>query len=145
MSTINGCGTKHYDWLHLPDGTAHATEWIVLCFFPIVPLKRVHLRVAEARTLRATFYILGRVPMDARGIARTYMKAYLLLPLVLLAAPVVLFFIYSLALRFLHWDPHSRWIPVAITVPCLIYWGVVLSLILERSFGRKPISKDSRI
>jgi hypothetical protein len=81
--------------------------------------------------------------MDALGIARTYVKAYLLVPLVLLVPPVVLFFIYSLALRFLHLDPHSRWIPVAITMLCLIYWGVVLSLILERSFGRKPISKDS--
>jgi hypothetical protein len=141
MSTINGCGTQHYDWLHLPDGTACATKWFVLFFLPVIPLKREHLRVVDASALRGTHYVLGKIPMHGIGIARTYMKAYLLAPLILLGPPAVLFFVYFRLLRYLPVQFGSRWIPGAIAVLCLIYWGIVLSLILERSFGRKPPAK----
>ena len=141
MSTINGCGTQHYDWLHLPDGTACATKWFVLFFLPVIPLKREHLRVVDASALRGTHYVLGKIPMHGIGIARTYMKAYLLVPLLLLGPPAVLLFVYSRLLLYFPVQLRSRWISGAIGVLCLIYWGIVLSLILERSFGRKPPAK----
>jgi hypothetical protein len=140
MSTINGCGTMHYDWSHLQDGTAQATKWIVLFFFPIVPLKREHLRVADTRTLGGAYYIYGRVPMRAYGIARTYLKAYLLVPVILVVPPAILFLGAMQALKYLNLDFHGPWPAGVICVTCLVYWGVALSLILDRSHGRKKTS-----
>ena len=141
MSTINGCGTLHYDWSHSDDGTSCATKWFVLFFFPIIPLKREHLRVENAGALGATHFPCGQVPMQAYGVIRTYLKAYLLVPVVFLGPPAALVACMLAVIEFLPVDPRGVAIPAVLGITCLIYWGVVLTLILERSFGKRK-TKD---
>lgn len=139
MSTVNGCGTLHYDWSHSDDGTSCATKWIVLFFFPVIPLKREHLRVENANALNAMHIPCGKVPMEAYGVIRTYLKAYLLVPAVLMGPPAALIAGLIAVIDFLPIDPRGVAIPTALAITCLIYWGIVLSLILERSHGKRNL------
>ena len=103
MSTFNGIGTALRGWNHQADGTAFATEWFVLVYLPVVPLRRFHLRTltdfehepfvpppAEGGWLRGGFSwsdpadVLARLPLSWSEIGRTYGRAYLLVPLLLL-------------------------------------------------------------
>jgi hypothetical protein len=81
--------------------------------------------------------------MHGYGIVRTYLKAYVLMPLILAVPPVVLFFVFAVVSPYLGSLRGSPWVAGGITILCMVYWGVVLSLILERSFGRKQRSKDA--
>jgi hypothetical protein len=96
----------YYGWRHAPDGTSEATEWITLCFLPLVPLRRHRLRVltdfaSEPRwtdTQVNRFEILERSPLRFGESLRTYAKAYVLLPVVLLA-PTSLYYLLVLLVR----------------------------------------------
>jgi len=139
MSTWNGVGTIMYDWQHRPDGTAHATNWFVIGFLPVVPPGRRHLRVLSGDVAKGAWSMqyesLGSVPLEIAGVLRTYAKAYLFLPFILLAPPIagVAAFLYlfkaSLPLKEPTW-------PALGGVAILVYWAVVVSLILDRAFGR---------
>jgi hypothetical protein len=154
MSTINGIGTLYYGWTHLPDGSAHATKWFVIAFLPVIPLSREHLRVITSGTkpsflsLRGSsdwhvgYHFHGKVPMDFLGVLVTYVKAYLLMPIVLFApAAAVMFLVFGLALPD---RPDARTFTssqtaliVGATLMILLYWGIVTAWILDRCRGIK--------
>lgn len=117
MGTVGGFGTMYYGWEHLADGRAVVTKWIVVCFMPVVPLGRLRLVQlsdpdSEARVpgglkilavfaggkVRDEYRILERLTIDWRSVAKTYLKAYVLLPL-LLALPVAAVFGLALLLK----------------------------------------------
>lgn len=98
MSTLNGFGTSLRGWNHQPDGTAFATSWVVFSYLPIVPLRRYHVRVltdfgnepfVPAPAPGAHFGIswvepvavLAPLPISWREIGLTYLRAYVLVPL----------------------------------------------------------------
>jgi hypothetical protein len=117
QSTIQGMGTLHYGWRHFEDGTATATCWITFLWLPIIPLRKSRLRVLTdfRRDLRGDapgqialrgggviqedrFELIEKLPLSARDIALTLVKAYVVLPL-LLVCPPVFFWQVILALR----------------------------------------------
>lgn len=103
MSTINGFGTLYYGWRHRDDGTATATRWVALCWLPVLPLGRHHLRVLTdfnrpdvssglgglTLSLQDRYERLDTLRLSPREVALTYVKAYVGLPAVLVL-PVVL-------------------------------------------------------
>jgi hypothetical protein len=98
MSTWNGCGTTYYGWEHKEDGTAIATNWIVVLMFPLVPMKRVHLRslspdndrFLNLRPVVDHYDLIKTLDRDYRSIVETLVRAYILFPIVLLL-PIILF------------------------------------------------------
>jgi hypothetical protein len=113
MSTVNGWGTALRGWNHQPDGTAFATSWVVVSYLPLVPLRRYHVRVLtdfghepfvpppadDARFRLGVSWtepieVLARLPLSWREIGLTYLRAYVLVPLlcvwpILIAVPVL--------------------------------------------------------
>ena len=100
LRSINGIGTSLRGWSHRPDGTAFATEWFVLVYLPILPLRRFHVRVltdfanepfvpapAEGGWIQGGFSwsdpveVLARLPLSWPEIGWTYWRAYALVPL----------------------------------------------------------------
>jgi hypothetical protein len=97
----------HYGSRHFDDGTATATCWVTLLWLPIIPLRKSRLRVLTdfRRALRGDapgqialrngcviqedrFELVEKLPLSPRDIARTLVKAYVVLPLLLLCPPV---------------------------------------------------------
>jgi hypothetical protein len=108
MGTINGCGTMFYGWRHNKEDST-ATKWFTLFYIPIIPLGRSRLRAltdfekekffSSPGALAAAivgygsrtdlYQIKERLPLDGLSVLLTYLKAYLLLPL-LVAWPILL-------------------------------------------------------
>lgn len=77
--TFNGIGTRHYGKRRLPDGSYITTEWFVIAFVPLLPLRSfrvitegpsslsVNLGVFLSRPLR-----LQEIPLDKRQVLVTY-------------------------------------------------------------------------
>jgi len=103
MSTINGCGTGLRGWRHEPDGSSIATSWILFAFLPVVPLRRYRLRtltdfehesfgtadqIASALVGSLSWSdpvaIQERLPLSWCEIGMTYLRAYVLVPLLCL-------------------------------------------------------------
>jgi hypothetical protein len=161
MSTVNGCGTLYYDWSHLPDGTAEATKWFVVAFLPLVPLRREHLQVIthgekpsflslkSSSAWTVQYQVFNVVPMSYYGVARTYAKAYLLLPIVLLAplllAGLILKLLYPQRLTAGQMTTLEISAVVIAYGSVLLFWGIVVSRILDRAFyGEKKSSRESK-
>lgn len=144
MSTVNGIGTLHYGWEHLSDGSAHATKWFVLAFFPVVPIRREHLRVLDPpaesppRAWLSHFEVLGFVPMTPASVLKTYFKAYVIVPLILIAPVLAVRAVKSVSPEFIQ-EFESKIVPLMNLSPAIIflYWPIVISLILDRAKGRR--------
>ncbi|HVF55437.1 MAG TPA: hypothetical protein VM934_04755 [Pyrinomonadaceae bacterium] len=85
--SFNGTGTMLLDYRALPDGTYEATRWVTIACLPLVPLSSyvIHPNVQERSYGRETsrFSIIGRVPLSAARVLRTYLLAVVgLLPVV---------------------------------------------------------------
>ena len=113
MSTVNGFGTRYYGWGHCQDGTSTATKWITAFYVPVVPLERHSLKVVTdfdndpvhvepiaggAFGISASqldhYAILGKTQLIAFEILVTYVKAYVLLP-ILMVLPLALVILFS--------------------------------------------------
>ena len=151
MGTLNGFGTQFYDWVHLDNGQAEATSWLVAAFFPIVPLRRVRLRVHTSGEKPSFFSLnsggsfqisydeLETVPNSPARIVRTYFKGWLLTPLILLAPLLGLIALSRILPREAGGGPnallkdHFGWFAAV----QLLYIAIVVSIILDRSSGRR--------
>lgn len=142
MSTFNGIGTLHYGWIHHPDETAHATKWFVVAFFPVIPIRREHLRIIEAPSdapaWQSQFEILDRVPLSLGNVLKTYFKAYVLVPIILFA-PVLLFNFLKVLRPDLLSDLDSKAAPLNVLGPLyvLLYCPIIVAMILDRAKGRR--------
>lgn len=96
----------YYGWRHAPDGASEATKWVTFCHFPVVPLGRHRLRVLTDFTNEPKwttvqmdrFELHGRAPLRLGEVLRTYVMAYVLLPMALLS-PISLFYGLVLLVR----------------------------------------------
>lgn len=92
-ATINGTGTTYYgECRYQPDGSFQTTHWMVVIFFPLLPLRsyRVRRRPEADRTdgngdTRAC-EVLGEVPLGYAQVMRTWAFAWMVLALVGTAA-----------------------------------------------------------
>ncbi|ATZ28964.1 hypothetical protein ACFZBM_39125 [Streptomyces lavendulae] len=83
MSTWNGIGTKYLGFSHRrPDGSHHATEWFVISYMPVVPLRRYRLVVGPTEyapgavggsTSTTAYRVLGRSTVRVRDVLATYL------------------------------------------------------------------------
>ena len=79
--SFNGIGTKYYgeaDWN--ADGSYQTTEWFVLAYVPIIPLKSLRIRRNEKGDLtvplvysRTGYFILEQKPLSWSQAFRTYL------------------------------------------------------------------------
>lgn len=151
MGTTNGFGTQFYDWEYLRNGDAEATIWLVAAFFPIAPLRRVRLRVHTSGEKPSFFALnsggsfqisydeLETVPNSPARIARTYLKGWVLTPLILLAPLLVMIALSRILPREADGGPnallkdHFGWFAAV----QILHIAIVVSIILDRCSGRR--------
>ncbi|MFE2144710.1 hypothetical protein ACFXA3_23735 [Streptomyces sp. NPDC059456] len=83
MSTWNGIGTKYLGFSRKRvDGSHHATEWFVISYMPVVPLRRYRMVVGATRyavgsaggsTSTTAYRVLERSPMRVLDVLATYL------------------------------------------------------------------------
>jgi hypothetical protein len=78
-ATLNGIGTTFYGScdFHL-DGSYVTTEWLVLVYLPVLPLRSYRLTPTEGGFdygfwRRTTYEVQGRVPLHCRQVMRVYL------------------------------------------------------------------------
>jgi hypothetical protein len=117
VGTINGFGTGFRGWRHYEDGSSTATSWVLAGFIPVLPLRRYRLRTLTdfanekfgtpgevAGALLGSFSwsdpvrIEARLPLAWREIGATYLRAYVLVPLLCLW-PLAIFTLVMAILR----------------------------------------------
>ena len=90
MSTVNGIGTFYYgDDDRRRDGSQIATLFAVVFFMPLIPLGTHRIRKSAIRGGSMTIQRIERLPLRWDQVLRTYLKCWLLTPLIL-AAPLLL-------------------------------------------------------
>jgi len=76
--TLNGIGTRYCGVRWLPDGTYVTTEWVVIFFIPLIPIRSLRV-VSEEYTfsaLGAGFpFKAQRIPLDIRMVLGLYVRA----------------------------------------------------------------------
>lgn len=151
MGTTNGFGTQFYDWEYLKSGDAEATCWLVAAFFPIVPLRRVRLRVHTSGEKPSFFALnsggsfqisydeLETVPNSLPRIVRTYWKGWLLTPLILLAPLLGMIALSRILPREADGGPNAAFETIFgwFAASQIFYLAVVVSMILDRCSGRR--------
>lgn len=151
MGTTNGFGTQFYDWEYLDNGQAEATSWLVAAFFPIIPLRRVRLRVHTSGQKPSFFSLksggsfqisydeLKTVANTPARIVRTDLKGWLLTPLILLAPLLVMMVLSRILPREAGGGPNVAlksyfgWF-AGIQI---VHIAIVVSVILDRCSGRR--------
>jgi hypothetical protein len=88
--TLNGIGTTHYGRRRLSDGTYITTEWVVIAFVPLLPLRSLRV-LSESKSTWAPFSRSRRfsgheIPLDKRQVAVTYAIAALVIGLIFVLA-----------------------------------------------------------
>jgi len=77
--SFNGFGTMLLDYRALPDGTYEAVRWVTLMFLPLVPLSAYRIQPLEQEQSygreTSKFQVLGKAPLSAARIIRTYALA----------------------------------------------------------------------
>lgn len=154
LYTFNGVGTRVMGWNHRGDGTATATIWFAILFLPIFPLKRFKLLsprpedfdpasstvqvllMVFLRVWRVTgsYNFIERLPLDGREVFFTYLRAYVLIPLMLLAPMLLL----RASMQLFHYPSAPGESPdslVWMSVLWMVYVVFVLSRLLRRSRG----------
>ncbi|MFE3934924.1 hypothetical protein ACFXPJ_14325 [Streptomyces goshikiensis] len=94
MSTWNGIGTKYLGFSRRqPDGSHHATEWFVISYMPVVPLRRYRLVVGTTEytpgavggsTSTTAYRVLGRSPVRVLDVLATYLAWWIVGPALVL-------------------------------------------------------------
>lgn len=103
MARLNGIGTGFLGWRHRPDGVSTATLWFTVAYLPVIPLRRFRLRnltdfdAERSPTVFETtaallggiawtdpIEILDRLPLQWQEIVATYLRCYVLVPLLCL-------------------------------------------------------------
>ena len=161
MGTINGFGTGFRGWRHHPDGSSTATSWILAGFIPVLPLRRYRLRmltdfgkesfgtpdqVAGALVGSLSWSdpvaIEGRLPLSWSEIGMTYLRAYVLVPLLCLW-PFGVFALAMAILRSMQGDELARlpeaWIKGFIVLTCVN--AVLVLLVAARRMRGYPGSR----
>ena len=159
MSTVNGIGTTRYDWQRRPDGTAEATVWFVIFFFPIIPLRREHLRVVGSGIRRSGFLetvsaflgagvgyqtsieLLGSMPLAPIGVLRTWFMGFVIVPFVTIGLPMLLMVGSLVVLNKFGMQPNAvvnKTAPV-VGIGGLLWAACFVAWILDRSAGRKHV------
>jgi hypothetical protein len=91
--SFNGFGTMLLDYRALPDGTYEAVRWVTALFLPVLPLSAYRIQPIEQERSygreTSKFRVLGKAPLSAARVARTYALAAAGL------LPPVLGFVYS--------------------------------------------------
>ncbi len=164
MATINGIGTTRYDWRGRTDGTAEATVWFVVFFFPIIPLRREHLRVTDSGIRRSgilatlgalagvgvgyqtSLQVLDTVPLSPIPILRTYFMGYVVVPLVTFVLPVMLMVAALMTSRRFGMDPNAvvNAIAPVVGIGGILWIACVVARILDRSAGRFHVAPLSQ-
>lgn len=159
MSTVNGIGTTRYDWQNRTDGTAEATVWFVIFFFPVIPLRREHLRVVSSGIKRSGFLetlsaflgagvgyqttieVLGTGPLSPIGVLRTWFMGFVIVPLVTIGLPVMLMVGSVVVLNKFGMEPNAVMNKIApvVGIGGLVWAACFVAWILDRSAGRKHI------
>ncbi|MER5808599.1 hypothetical protein ABT143_10470 [Streptomyces sp. NPDC002033] len=83
MSTWNGIGTKYLGFgRRQSDGSHHATEWFVISYMPVVPLRRYRLLVGATQyvpgavgggTSTTPYHVLERTRLRVLDVLATYL------------------------------------------------------------------------
>ena len=99
MGTLNGFGTFYYGNDDArADGSFVTTRYLVAAMLPVIPLgtERVKLHGLDDTLLagRAQYEVLEQLPMRWNQVGRTYLRAWLLVPL-LLVWPFVLLMAFA--------------------------------------------------
>jgi hypothetical protein len=165
MSTFNGIGTTRYDWRGRSDGTAEATVWFVVFFFPTIPLRREHLRVIDSGIRRSSILatlgalagagvgyqtsiqLLGTMPLSPIPVLRTYFMGFVVAPLLTVGVPVMLMVGTVMALERVGMEPNAvlnKMAPI-VGIGGLLWVGCVLARILDRSAGRCHVTPTSHV
>jgi hypothetical protein len=157
MSTVNGVGTMRYDWAHLPDGTAEATLWFVVGFFPLIPLKRQRLQVVSDRAqpstiakaamattaygegFRSEMMVLGNAPMNPARVLRTYFYGWIVTPLLAFILPLLIGLTAVWALERCVVDPskYMDYVTISFGIGGVVWAAIVVAKILDRAAGRQ--------
>jgi hypothetical protein len=102
VSTVNGVGTFYYrDRGPLADGSQIATSYVVLFFFPLLPLATHRIRKHDVTGGSMQIEVLERLPLAWRSILWTYIKVWLGVPLVVFMPGFVLAFGFLMATQLL--------------------------------------------
>lgn len=76
--TLNGIGTTYYGERWLPEGGYITTEWIVLCFVPIIPLESVRVIKEDPESigvgLQTRSFTCQPAPLDVEMVLSMYAK-----------------------------------------------------------------------
>jgi hypothetical protein len=85
--SFNGFGTTLLDYRARADGTYEATRWVIALFLPIFPLSAYVIQPTAQEvsygSLTSRFQIVGKTPLSAARILRTYLLAVAgLLPII---------------------------------------------------------------
>ncbi len=77
--SFNGFGTTLLDYRALPDGTYEATRWAIALFLPLFPIAGYVIQpTGQERSYgreTSKFRLIGRTPLTATRILRTYLLA----------------------------------------------------------------------
>jgi len=80
--TLNGVGTKFNGFTnHKPDGTSDVVLWLVVLFFPIIPLRAYRIKTIEAEPNEFYYETLQRIPMDLKSVLVTYFFGWIVTPI----------------------------------------------------------------
>lgn len=77
--TINGIGTTFYGQRDFrADGSYVTTEWFVILYLPVVPIKSLRIAETNDRTNAViysseSYHVLGQVPLSAIQVLSTYL------------------------------------------------------------------------
>ncbi|GGW58638.1 hypothetical protein GCM10010503_39660 [Streptomyces lucensis JCM 4490] len=98
MSTWNGFGTTYRGFSYPNrDGSHHATQWAVLLFLPVIPLRRHRLTVGDSSytqygngSTSVTHYAVHEeTPLVGGEILRTYLTWWVIGPLIVFGPPAL--------------------------------------------------------
>ncbi len=145
MSTINGFGTMHYGWKRLPDGATSATRWVVVCFFPIIPLRHerviihsayagggFHIPFVMSSAFQTSIEVVAYLPFDWLGILATYFKGYVVVPAILLLPILAM-------VKGVEWwlVPFPPYVYAIEALASIVYCALVVAYILDGAAGRR--------
>lgn len=119
-STVNGWGTMLLDYRPRGDGTWDALRWFSIAYFPLVPLRAIHLRPVELKGMISGRSYHYEVLDEARPPLARILRTYALVLAALLPA------LYA----FTHMDVVNRLVgsgPGFFVTLATVAWGIFLS------------------
>jgi hypothetical protein len=150
---LNGIGTRLLGWRHHQDGTATASTWFTFFYAPIFPGSRYRLAFPDSvdqepnisfsqifqaflpiKRLYAEYEFIEQLPLSGKEVLRTYLYAYLWLPIILFVPLAVILFLLP------KHDPNDgSTMGGVISISLMLVWFgyvlFVLSSLLHRTRG----------